>query len=331
VRARLYALSEIPDQWSSWVAEWRELNRHHKTWIDGRLAPDANEEYRFYQTLLGCWPVAATPGQKPDGNGGAVETAPFVPDEAFRQRLREHVRKAINEAKRNTHWLHPNEPWIEAFERFVTAVLSPETGASFLASFQPKAERLAHLGVTNALAQLALKVTSPGVPDFYQGCEWWNLTLVDPDNRGVIDWSGRDEVLAQARAASWHELLRRWRDGAIKLRLTADLLRFRAEHRALFRDGEYVPVAATGRFADRLVIFERRTAEAAAVVVVPRLTAMLGVPPLGLVWEDTMVALPNRRGGWHGVLAPGEWAGGKPAAVAELFGELPLALLSWKH
>jgi (1->4)-alpha-D-glucan 1-alpha-D-glucosylmutase len=165
-RARLYVLSEMAGQWMDWVNEWRELNQRFKTNVDGRLAPDANEEYRFYQTLLACWP--------PDG---------FTPDEPFRQRLCEHVRKAVNEAKVNTHWFHPNESWLEACTRFVNAVLTPETGDEFLTSFGPKAQRLAHLGLVNSLAQVALKITSPGVPDFYQGCEGWNVSLVDPDNR----------------------------------------------------------------------------------------------------------------------------------------------------
>jgi (1->4)-alpha-D-glucan 1-alpha-D-glucosylmutase len=308
-RVRLYVLSELPDQWATWVAEWHEMNRHHKTWIEGRLAPDANEEYRFYQTLLACWPAE-----------------PFEPDDAFRQRIREHMRKAINEAKRNTHWINPNEPWMEAFDRFVVAVLSAQSGGKFLASFRPRADRLAHLGAIASLAQLVLKITSPGVPDFYQGTELWSLTLVDPDNRRLVEWDGREALAGSVRDVAWHELLRRWRDGTVKFRLMLELLQFRREHLAVFQQGDYTPMEATGRFAERVVLFRRTLGRESVVVVVPRLTAMLGCPPLGLVWEDTQFELPPARE-WRNVLT-GETVTAGPLAIANLFAELPVAVLA---
>lgn len=312
-RARLYVLSEIAGDWTDWVTEWREINRPHLTPIDGRSAPDPNEEYRFYQTLLACWPAETD----------------FVPDEAFRQRLKEHVRKAVNEAKVNTHWNHPNTAWIEAGDRFVDSLLTPGTGGEFLASFAPKAQRLAYLGLVNSLAQVVLKITSPGVPDVYQGCESWNLSLVDPDNRGLVGWEQAEKLAAEARAASWRELLRRWKSGAVKLRVTSELLRFRREQPALFQSGSYEPLAAEGRFADRLIGFSRSHAHASVVVFVPRLSAALGCPPVGLVWEDTAVTLPARRG-WRDVLTGAEWGTGaaRTLPVAELFQHLPLAVLA---
>ncbi|HUR57065.1 MAG TPA: malto-oligosyltrehalose synthase, partial [Opitutaceae bacterium] len=311
MRARLYVLSEIPDEWADWVAEWRALNHGNKTSVEGRLAPEPNEEYRLYQTLIGCWPMP-----------------PFEPDEAFRQRIREHIRKAVNEAKRNTHWLHPNEAWLEACDGFANALLTPATGAKFLASFQARAQRVAHLGVINSLTQVVLKITTPGVPDFYQGSELWNFSLVDPDNRQLVDWSGRDEMLATAKAATWRELLRSWRSGAIKLRLTHELLQFRRQQLALFQQGDYEPLEAKGRFADRLVIFQRRSGSKAMVVIVPRLTASMGCPPLGLVWEDTQLELPSARTGWADVLTQRKFNAGQPLAVAELLEDLPFAVLS---
>ena len=313
-RARLFVLSELAGTWADWVTEWCEINRRHKTDVGDRIAPDANEEYRIYQTLLACWP--------PD--------AAFVPDDAFRQRIREHVRKAVNEAKVNTRWNHPNEAWLDACDRFVNGLLTPESGKEFLASFRPKAQRLAHLGLVNSLAQVALKIMSPGVPDFYQGCETWSLTLVDPDNRGLVAWEEREKLVATVCDISWRELLRQWATGAIKFRLTAELLRFRREHLAVFQQGSYEPLAATGRFADRLIGFCRRHERDVVVVLVPRLTATLGCPPLGLVWEDTAVTLPAARGGWCDVTTGREWpaTAGDPLAVAELFGELPLVVLT---
>ncbi len=310
-RARLYALSELPDEWARWVAEWRELNRAHKTAVGDRVAPDANEEYRFYQTLLACWPAGE-----------------FEPDDAFRQRLREHVRKAVNEAKRNTHWHHPDEKWLEAGDRFIDAVLTPGSGGAFLASFRPKVERLARLGVVNSLAQLVLKVTSPGVPDFYQGCERWNFSLVDPDNRRLVDWRDVDASLASARAASWPELLQRWPDARVKQRLTAELLRFRHDHLALFQQGDYEPLAATGEWADRVVAFRRCHGSECSVVVVPRLTAALGDWPIGAVWGDTALALPKGWSKWSRVVGrEATWESLRPVPLRELCAELPVAVL----
>jgi (1->4)-alpha-D-glucan 1-alpha-D-glucosylmutase len=309
-RARLYVLSELAGEWADWVNAWAAFNRRHKTNVGGRLAPDANEEYRLYQTLLAGWP-----------------TEEFTPDEAFRQRFRDHMRKAVNEAKVNTHWLHPNEAWLESCDRFVNALLTPETNGEFLADFLPKVRRLAHLGLVNTLAQVALKITCPGVPDFYQGSELWNFSLVDPDNRGLIEWSGPEKASAHVRELSWRELLRSWKNGGVKLRLTQDLLRFRNEHLPIFQQGDYQPLAAEGRFADRLVMFARRHENRSAVTIVPRLTTSLGCPPIGLVWEDTTVVLPPTRKGWRDALTGQTWPGGKPVAVAELFSELPLAVL----
>jgi (1->4)-alpha-D-glucan 1-alpha-D-glucosylmutase len=237
------------------------------------------------------------------------------------------VRKAVNEAKVNTHWNHPNDAWLEACDRFVNGLLTPASGGEFLKRFGPKAQRLAHLGLVNTLAQVVLKITSPGVPDFYQGSELWNLSLVDPDNRGLVEWSWPERFAAEVRQASWRELLRRWKDGGVKLRLTEELLRWRREHLAVFQQGGYEPLATGGRFADRLIAFARRHEHDATVVVVPRLTAPLGAPPLGLVWEDATVRLPETVGIWRDVLTGAEWPAGE-SLVAELFRELPLAVLS---
>lgn len=309
VRARLYVLSELPDEWADWVTEWRELNARHKTDFDGRTAPDANEEYRLYQTLLGCWPAEA-----------------FEPDDAFRERIREHVRKSVNEAKVNTHWLHPDVHWLEAGDRFVDAILSPGVGRAFLASFRTKAQRIARLGLVNSLAQVVLKITSPGVPDFYQGCEGWSLTLVDPDNRQLVNWSEAERVAGEVNDASWIELLQGWKDGRIKVRLTRELLRFRRAHLPLFQEGDYEPLAATGMFAENVLAFRRRFAGSTVLVLVPRLTSSLGAPPVGLVWEDTALRLPEAAG-WRDVLTGAEWRGGQTIRLSSIFGALPLAVL----
>ncbi len=305
-RARLYALSELPGEWETWLAEWSALNLRHKTALDGRAAPDANEEYRLYQTLLAAWPL-----------DDAI-------DDRFRQRIRDHLRKAVNEAKENTTWRHPNEPWLEACDRFVTALLDERAGAEFLASFRPRALRLAQLGIVNSLAQLVLKATSPGVPDFYQGCEAWDFSLVDPDNRRPVDYELRRRLLAAGGAP--HELLRRWKDGAIKVRVMQALLAFRRRHPALFAQGAYRPLEAEGAFGELVVAFAREAASEAIVVIVPRLTARLACPPLGLVWDDTAVRRPGA-GEMIDLVTGKKTPASDRLVLADVLGELPFAVL----
>jgi (1->4)-alpha-D-glucan 1-alpha-D-glucosylmutase len=308
-RARLYALSEIPHEWRDCVAEWRELNARHKTNLDGRAAPDPNEEYRLYQVLLAAWP--------PDDRI----------DDTFRERLREHLRKAMNEARRNTSWVQPNDRWIEAGARFVDRILDADTGREFLASFQPRADRVAHLGMVNSLTQVVLKATSPGVPDFYQGAELWDLSLVDPDNRRPVDFAVREALVATDQPTRrWCELLRNWRDGEVKLQVTRALLRFRGAHRDVFQQGAYAPLEVAGRFADHVVAFARTTGRESVVVLVPRLTSRLGCPPLHLVWDDTRVTLPGPGTAWSDVVTgqahePGE------LLLADALIDLPFAVL----
>ncbi len=344
-RARLYALSEIAGEWKEWVAEWRALNRRHKSLVDGESAPDANEEYRIYQVMLAALEL---------GQRSTLNTQRSTFNERFRNRMKEYVRKAVNEAKRHTAWANPNEAWIAAGDRFVDGMLDPESGKEFLESFWPRARRLAHLGMVNSLAQVVLKICSPGVPDFYQGAESWLLHLVDPDNRGIVD-GAELEKLAAAADAPLAELLRDWPDGRIKLRVTRDLLRFRGAHPALFQEGSYTPVESRGAFAENIVAFVRGGAapgqagsgkpEAGGrlLVVVPRLAVKLGCPPLGLVWEDTLLRLDGfaglaavgtgvgapgySRSRWKDVVTGREFPAGGELPVRELFCELPFAVL----
>jgi (1->4)-alpha-D-glucan 1-alpha-D-glucosylmutase len=311
VRARLYALSEIPHEWREALEEWRELNQRHKTMVDGRSAPDVNEEYRLYQVLLGAWPADDSD-----------------PSDEFRKRIREHVRKAVNEAGRNTSWIQPNEGWLEAGDRFIDRILGEDTGKEFLASFRPRARRLAHLGMVNSLVQAVLKSMSPGVPDFYQGSELWDLSLVDPDNRRTVDYERREEMARKSlESLEWSALLRDWRTGEIKLQLTRALLKLRRSHADVFQFGDYHPLEAAGRFAENIVAFVRSDEVATIVVLVPRVTSRLGCPPLGIVWDDTTVALPRVKGPWKDAITGRMINGRAKVDVAGLFVELPFAVL----
>lgn len=310
VRARLYALSEIPDEWAAWLAAWRPLNVPHKTEIDGRLAPDADEEYRLYQTLLGAWPAGS-----------------FTPDEAFRERIRNYLRKAVNEAKVNTSILHPNERWMEACDRFVNALLTPGPANAFLASFAPTAARLASLGVTNALAQTVLKLTAPGVPDVYQGNEAWDFSLVDPDNRRPVDHATLQTRLAAVEHASAGELLARWETGDVKLAVTQRVLRLRREYPEVFAKGDYTPVTIEGPLSRHVVGFERRHGGDRLLVLASRFVAHLPSPPIGTVWDGNR-ALPAEGGGiWRDVLSNRRCDGKNGVSLSDVFAELPVAVL----
>lgn len=310
VRARLYTLSEIPAEWEDWVAEWRQLAAPHKSQTDSTSAPDPVDEYRLYQILIGAWPLESD-----------------EPDENFRKRIREHLRKAVNEAKRFTSWIHPNEPYLTACDRLVDTLLSRPSGDEFLASFVPRARRVAHLGIVNSLAQVVLKATCPGVPDFYQGNEVWDFSLVDPDNRRPVDYEKREALLASVSTRTPVELLQNWRDGGIKLWTTQRLLAFRASHGDLFRYGDYQPAALTGRFQKHALAFRRDHERNAVLVVVPRISAILGCPPTGLVWDDTAVYPGTSTGWWQDIFTGRNYAADTKIPLVELFADLPFAVL----
>ncbi len=281
VRARMIAISEVPQLWRGSLQRWRVINRRSKRDLDDTAAPDANEEYLFYQTLLGTWPV--------DAAGRAETTA----SPEYIGRLQAYMAKALKEAKMNTSWIQPNEPWDAAMHDFVGRVLDSSPKNKFLPSFLPVAEEIARLGAINSLAQVALKLTVPGVPDIYQGNEVWDFSLVDPDNRRPVDYQRRREMLNSLDGVAPEELLQGWPDGRIKLFLTQRLLRFRRDHTALFEQGKHVPLTVSGTFADCCVAFLREHEGEWIAVLVPRLSSRVGFPPIGEKWKDTMVELPE--------------------------------------
>jgi len=281
VRARMVAISEIPDVWRRSLAKWRTANRRWKKTVNEAEAPDSNEEYLLYQTLLGTWPV---------GNDGVPEQK--VGGE-YIERIQAYMTKALNEAKLNTSWIQPNEEWLAATRDFVARILDPTPKNKFLPIFLPVAETIGRLGAINSLAQTLLKLTSPGVPDIYQGNEIWDFSLVDPDNRRPVDYKVRAEMLSCLSTKSPEDLLRNWPDGRIKMFLTQQTLRFRNEHVDLFRSGNYLPLPATGAFADCCIAFARQLNGQWIIAVAPRLSSRVGFPPIGGRWKDTAVELPE--------------------------------------
>ena len=290
-RARIDVLSEIPDEWDREAAKWMRANRAARTILDSEPAPDRNDEYRFYQALVGVWPPGATEPAAPPG---------------LMERLQAYMAKSVKEAKLHSSWINPNEDYENATTAFVERVLTGPGARAFLLAFLPFQQRVARVGLVNSLSQVILKVASPGVPDFYQGSEMWDLNLVDPDNRRPVDFGARccaldriDRLLGQPaaeRAAGIGGLLENWHDGAIKLFVTAAALRTRRDRPELFLDGEYLPLETDAPVDGRVVAFARLVPGTAVIAVAPHLVARMTTPerpvPLGDAWKTARVLLP---------------------------------------
>lgn len=296
VRARINVLSEIPAAWAEHLGRWHRWNRPRKPVVNGQTVPDNNTEILLYQTLIGAWPL-----QEDE-----------VP--AFKERLARYLIKAAREAKVHTHWLHPDTAYEDALLAFARSILEPAGDNRFLEDFMQFQRVIAYYGALGSLAQVLLKIASPGIPDFYQGTELWNFSLVDPDNRRPVDFKKRAALLAALKErdatdplALARELLDRWEDGRIKLYLTYKALHFRRSNRELFAAGEYIPLAATGPREKHVCAFARRLGSTWTLVAVPRLLARLAAamvrptesilppvrPPLGeAVWGETSLLLP---------------------------------------
>jgi len=277
VRTRIAVISEMPAQWRKSVRHWRSMNRRYKREIEGESAPDANEEYLIYQTLLGTWPV---------------ETCSREALETYLRRIQDYLVKAVKEAKINSSWIQPNEEWETALRDFVQNIIRSGPNR-FLKDFEPVAAGIARAGAVNSLAQLVLKCTVPGVPDFYQGCELWDDRLVDPDNRQAVDYEMRKQALESIEGASVAELFQHWSDGRIKLFVTQKLLQFRRMHSRLFESGEFIPLKTGGSFAESCVAYLRRFGTELILAVVPRLTLQIGFPPVGDAWKETVIEFPG--------------------------------------
>jgi len=207
--------------------------------------------------------------------------------------MQAYMGKALHEAKINTSWIQPNEEWDAAMQDFVAKILDATPRNKFLPIFLPVAKEIARLGMINSLTQTLLKLTSPGVPDIYQGNEIWDYSLVDPDNRRPVDYNLRREMLDALPSAAPDELMQTWPDGRMKLFLTQRVLRFRRDQAELFQRGDYIPLHASGTFAECCISFVRRLADKWIVVISPRLSSRVGFPPIGELWKDTVVELPE--------------------------------------
>ncbi len=287
-RARLAVLSEMPDEWARQVEIWSRLLRARRGDVEGTAPPDRNDEYLLYQLLVGTWPVELL-GSVPDAAGLA----------AYAERIRAALTKSLREAKVHSTWAAPDSEYEAAMLGFADLALDPQRAGTFLANFIPFAERVAQFGAHNTLIQTVLKLTLPGVPDIYQGCELWDLSLVDPDNRRPVDFATRRQMLDKVLEAGPGALggyVRDWQDGSFKLAATAAILAFRREMPALFAAGDYEAVPVQGDDAERICAFTRRQGDAVLLVAVARFptrgaaSGVLEVPKLpgGQTWRDLL-------------------------------------------
>ena len=291
VRTRIAALSEMPGLWERSIRRWNRLNDRRKTVLDDGRAPTENDEYGLYQVLLGTFP-AEWLGIPPDDLDRAAL-------DAYVERIQNYLRKALREAKFRTSWSNPNAAYEDAALGFVRDILTPERSRTFFGELQSLARECATVGALSSLAQTTLKLTVPGVPDIYQGCEFWDLSLVDPDNRRQVDYALRtrtldalaERVAGGEIAALASDLLAAWPDGRVKAYVTWRLLQLRRERPAAFGGSSYAPLETTGRFGDHVVSFLRDD----VVVVVPRLVRRLMArdgAPLRIAFGNERVRLP---------------------------------------
>ncbi len=294
VRARINVLSEIPQEWGRRIRNWTLLNRRKKSIIDNARMPDRNDEYLLYQTLIGVWPVE-TP------TGSAYETLVM--------RIKNYMLKEAREAKVNTSWINQNKTYEDVLLAFIDALLQNNDRNQFLRDFLSFQRVISHFGMFNSLAQTLLKVCAPGVPDVYQGTDLWTYCLVDPDNRGPVDYDIRIRMLGELKQRETEmssadlclELSSNKSDGRIMLYLLYKALNFRKMHERLFSEGEYVPVEATGSRSRNVCAFERRSGSESVVVAVPRfltgITDDASLPFGREVWQESMLELPSAPGG----------------------------------
>ncbi len=288
VRSRINVLSENPEAWKEALQHWHSLNLSHKVLIENREVPDRHEEFLLYQTLIGSWPLYPM---------DASARAQYI------DRIEKYLIKALKEAKIHTSWINPNEAYEKEVLEFIRRILNLEADNQFIKHFEQFIQPIVKAGMFNSLAQTILKMTAPGVPDFYQGSELWEFALVDPDNRRPVDYTNRQHLLSDLKQKAQEDpgllishLMETPEDGRIKLYITSQILNFRRQHLALFQEGEYIPLEITGEKAKHVVAFSRTKDQMQIVVAVGRFYNQLlnsdFVNPVGKIWENTYLVLP---------------------------------------
>jgi (1->4)-alpha-D-glucan 1-alpha-D-glucosylmutase len=314
-RARLVALSELAIEWAQSVREWRRLNASLIDCSGSQRIPAPAHEYMIYQSLLGAWPL-----------GGV--------DAGFVERMQAYAVKAAREGKEQTNWLAPDEYYERGLENFLGQLLDRGRSASFIEMFDAFVRRAALMGALNSLTQVALKAAMPGVPDFYQGTEFWDLSLVDPDNRRPVDFAARSAALhAIGTEPSWPALAETWPDGRIKFALTRRLLALRAQFQDLFAHGSYRALEVEGPDRNEIIAFARISGRNAVILVAGRLFKRAtrgGLQwPRGEAWNASVCV--DGFSDIAGMIVADKRVSGPTPAVSQLFGALPIAVLQAKY
>ncbi len=314
-RARLAVLSERSHWYADQVELWRALARPVRIEDD---APSAGDELILYQALLGSWPLDL----QDDDKAGFADYA---------KRIWQWQQKALREAKLQSSWSAPNEAYENAAQAFTEKLLTGEEGELLRAALSKTVNSIAAAGALNGLAQTLLRMTVPGVPDLYQGNEYWDFSLVDPDNRRPVDYAAREQALQASVPGT--ELLKDWRDGRIKQALISEVLNLRKEHSELFRRGDYQPLEVLGSQAHNVLGFAREHEGVRAIVVVPVRCATLlensAMPQVdALRWGDTRVVLPSAASDANlkGLFASSVVTQNRELNVSEALGDVPVNL-----
>jgi (1->4)-alpha-D-glucan 1-alpha-D-glucosylmutase len=324
VEARINILAEMPKEWNFHLGRWRELNEPKKRKIGKEPVPEPDMDEIIYQSLVGAWPAEND------------ETEPA----SFEERFKGFILKAAREAKSHTGWISPNPEYENALGSFVGAILDPANNEVFMSDFIPFQKKVSFYGAINSLSKVLLKITSPGVPDFYQGMERWNFSMVDPDNRRPVDWVKNEGYLDEIQrleqagtAALLDDLQRHWEDGRIKLYLTYRGLNFRRRNRELFQNGEYLPLEARGDNHQHVVVFARHYGNRWSITAVPRLVAGLAIPEKLCLelssWREGHLDLPaNFPTSWRDILTGQTLKSPEhKLGLAEIFRGFPVGLL----
>lgn len=323
-RMRINVLSERAEQWIEKVKDWQDINQDFKKELDGKACPDANEEYLIYQVLIGLVPF----------------DHPL--NESFGQelidRLKDYLTKALREAKIHTDWSAVNEEYEQQVCDFAEQIVKH---TPFLEDFLPFARLTTHFGVQNSLAQTLIKLTAPGVPDIYQGCELWDLSMVDPDNRRPVDYELRTKMLEEIEStelspAFLQQLLGGYASGKVKMFLIWKVLQHRNALEKLYREGEYLPLSVSDELHEQVIAYARKLDGQWSITIIPRNFSQkleAGQWPLGeQIWQDAVLKLPDD--------APKKWSNelsgqqlgseNQQLKLAEVFQEFPVALLKAK-
>ena len=318
-RARLMVLAELPAEWDGLLATHTELLLQQ--WTHEERMPEPGDLYLLLQMMLGSWPAELLASDQPAP--GALRV--------YAERLQGAVLKSAREARRQTSWMLPNPGYEAGLSRLVEHLLTGPTAADFITPFLALTRRVAALAVSNSLAQTLLKLTLPGVPDFYQGSESWNLDLVDPDNRRPVDFAHRERELREVRDAlgrdpadALRRYLRSWHDGRVKLALILQTLTARRQAPEPFGRGDYVPLEVAGPCAGNVCAFARLHREHALLVAVRRFPAHRATDE---EWRQTCITMPQALQGrpFRNWLTGVELRAGSGLPVQEAMSILPVA------